>query len=281
MKKLIILIVVVIVLSPFVISWLAGGVLQKGVEKGGTWALGSQTELSSASLSLLRGQVTMEELNIRNPEGFKADSALEVGSIDVKTALGSLMSDTIEIEYIDIAEPLITLEVNTGGSNFGALMDHLKSRTGGGEEEAKPAEKEEGASSKKLRIGRVTITSPKVRLAQSLLLKTEQTISLPTLELTDIGGSGEEKGASRDVTLPQLLEEILGTILAAVSRSGLAPPDLQGILDGEVAKNAAKFLKNVGGRIGEVGTEVKGAVKGVKDKIGGLLGGDEEGKKDE
>ncbi|MBI4878709.1 MAG: hypothetical protein HY812_03490 [Planctomycetes bacterium] len=281
MKKLIIVVVIVILLLPFAVSWLAGGILQKGVVKGGTWALGSQTELSSASLSLLRGQVQMEKLAIRNPEGFKADSALEVGKIDVKTAVSSLLSDTIEIEYIDIAEPLITLEVSTGGSNFGALMDHLKSRTGGGEAEAKPAADEEGASSKKLRIGRVTITSPKVRLAQSLLLKTEQTISLPTIELTDIGGSGEEASASRDVTLPQLLEEILGTILAAVTKSGLAPPDLQGILDGEVARNAAKFLKNVGGRIGAVGEEVKGAVEGVKDRLGGLLGGDEEGKKDE
>ncbi|MFH0944474.1 MAG: hypothetical protein V2A76_04680 [Planctomycetota bacterium] len=286
MKKLLLLLVLLALILAAGM-WFAGDLLKKGVEEGGTWALGSKTSLSSASLSVLSGEVSMEGLNVASPEGFEAKSAMSVGLIDVKAAVGSFLSDTLEIDHIDIGSPEITLEIGTGGSNLGALMDHLKSKTGGGGPTAPAPKEEPGGPSKKLKIGRVTITSPTVILAQSLLMKTEQRIELPTLELTDIGGGKE--GGDGTVTLSELLEEIFGTIMAAVAKAGALPADLQGILDGEVvAKYADKIqgqLQDIKGKAGEALDQVGEQLDDAKDKagealedlkggLGGLLGGD-------
>ena len=281
MKKLLLLLVVLALILGAGM-WFAGDLLKKGVEEGGTWALGTETSLSSASLSVLSGEVAMEGLNVASPAGFEAKQAMSVGLIDVKAAVGSFLSDTIEIESIDIGSPEITLEIGSGGSNLGALMDHLKSKTGGGgPAEPPPEEEKPGGPGKKLKIGRVTITSPTVILAQSLLMKTEQRIELPTLELTDIGGGKE--GGDGTVTLPELLEEIFGTIIAAVAKVGALPADLQGILDGEVvAKYAEQIqgqLDDVKGKAGKALEDAKGkageALEDLKGGLGGLLGGDD------
>lgn len=296
MKKLLILLVLVVVVL-FAGVWFAGDILQKGVEEGGTWALGTETSLSSASLSVVGGQVSMKDLKVKNPEGFKADEAVSFGLIDVKANMGSLMSDTMEVEHIDIGSPTITLEITTGGTNLGALMDHLKAKTGGGGETPKPEpeEEESGKPGKKLKIGRVTITEPKVILAQSMLMSTQQEISLPTLELTDIGGG--DSGESKAVTLPELIEEILGSIMAAVAKSKALPGDLQNILNGEVA---AEYMNKVKDQLGDLEGAVGGALEeateglgkeaeaakekveeglgGLKEGLGGLLGGDKKDK---
>jgi uncharacterized protein involved in outer membrane biogenesis len=223
------------------------------------------------------GQVSMENLGVASPPGFQAKEAMSVGLIDVQAEVGSFLSDTIIIDHIDLESPAITLEISTGGSNLGALMDHLKSKTAGSGKppEETPPDEEPGGPSKKLKVGRVTITSPMVTLAQSLLMTAERTIELPTLELTDIGGGGADDA----VTLPQLIEQILGTIMAAVARSDALPADLKQILDSEViakyAEQVQQQLETFKDAADKAGEELDKAKERLGKGLGGLLGGDD------
>lgn len=278
MKKLLVLVVLLVVILLAGV-WFAGDVLEQGVERGGTWALGTETSLSSASVSLMGGQVSMENLRVASPPGFQAKEAMSVGLIDVQAEVGSFLSDTIIIDHIDLESPAITLEISTGGSNLGALMDHLKSKTAGSGKppEETPPDEEPAGPSKKLKVGRVTITSPRVTLAQSLLMTAERTIELPTLELTDIGGGGG--GADDAVTLPQLIEQILGTIMAAVARSDALPADLKQILDSEVIAKYAEQVQQQLETFKDAADKAKGELDKAKERLGeglgGLLGGDD------
>ncbi len=285
MKKLLMIVVLLAVVLAAVVAFGGGALLKTGVEKGGTWALGTKTTLNSASLGL--GTVSMKELRIRSPEPFKEADAFQVDEIAVKAQLGSLMTDTIEIDSIDIVEPEIGLEFSMSGTNIGALMKNLEARRTGKEPEKPDADGEQPG--KALHVGRVTITKPKVKLAQSALLSASQTIELPTIELTDLGGSGGKADGKTKMGLPELIEQIFGAILAALGQSGKLPGDLGAILNGDLAND---FLKNVKGDVGKLQDQLKKDVgakaEELKDKakeaadeakkklegLGGLLGGD-------
>jgi len=299
MKKLLLLLVLLVVGAVVGVGMFAGTAIQKGVETGGTWAFGTDTRLESASLSVLGGEVGFDELQVDNPDSFTKGQAIRVGELSVKTDVGSLMSDIIEVEYIDIQSPEITLELSTGGTNLGALLDHLdkqaKSLSSGTPsepaDEPEEDEADDGKPGKKLHVGRVTINGAKVHLKQSMLLSGGSTVELPLLELTDIGGADD--GGDGSVTLPELLEQILGAIMSAVAKTGALPADLQGLLDQEIAKEAlANVQKTIDGMGDELGKAAEGlkegleesvgdaaekgkeALDGLKEGLGGLLGGD-------
>ncbi len=299
MKKLLILLLLLIVAGVVGAGMFAGTAIRKGVETGGTWAFGSETALGDARLSITGGSVGLDELTVANPPGFSEGNAIRVGDLGVKTDVGSLMSDVIEVEFIDIESPELTLELSTGGTNLGALLDHLDERakslsSGESKPEPEPAAEDDGKPGKKLKVGRVTIDGAKVHLKQSVLLSAGTTVELPKLELKDIGGGGET------VTLPQLFEQILGAIMAATAKTGALPTDLQGLLDREIAKEA---LANVRQTVDQMSGELKKAAEGLtegiekgvegiadegkkavddlKEGLGGLLGGDKEKEKDD
>ncbi|MFG0320335.1 MAG: hypothetical protein ACF8XB_23890 [Planctomycetota bacterium JB042] len=295
MKKLLILLLLLVVGGVVGVGMFAGTAIEKGVETGGSWAFGSDTALGGASLNLLGGSVGLNELTVANPQGFSEGNAIRVGDLGVKTDVGSLMSDVIEVEFIDIASPELTLELSTGGTNLGALLDHLDERAkslSSGESKPEPAPEDDGKPGKKLKVGRVTIDGAKVHLKQSVLLSGGTTVELPKLELKDIGGGGDS------VTLPQLFEQILGAIMAATAKTGALPADLQGLLDREIAKEALANVRQTVDRMsGElkkaaeglseglekgvegIADEGKKAVDDLKEGLGGLLGGDEKEKK--
>lgn len=276
MKKLLILLVLVVVAVPVGVAVFGGQLLGKGVEKGGTLALGTETTVGGASLNLLSGSVGLDELAIRNPEGFQSKHAFQVDSIGVQTDVGSLMSDKIRIDEIRIASPAITLEVNTSGTNLGHLMDNLEKLSGGGGS----APEESSGGGKKMSIGRLVIETPKVSVVQSLLSKNEAKLTLPTLTMEEVGN---------DLTMAELMEKILGLVMAAVSEAqidgqlkgllkGKIPGDLKKQLDGAVS-DVLKPLQDLGGDLGEtLGGDVGGAAKEALDGLGGLLGGDKDKK---
>lgn len=270
MKKLLILLLLVVVAVPIGVGMFGGQLLGKGVEKGGTMALGTPTTVGGASLNVLSGNVGLKDLQVKNPAGFEADHAFKVGSIDVQTDLGSLTSDTIVIDEILIASPVITVEINQNGTNLGALMDRL----GKAEEPSTPTEPKEGG--KKMKIGKLVIEAAEVNLVQSLLLKKPATLTLPTLTMENVG---------EDVSMAELIEKVLGLIMTAVSEAqvdgqlkgllkGKIPGDLKKQLDGAVG-DLTKQLKGLGDNLPEgLGESADKLADELNKGLGGLLGGD-------
>ncbi len=276
MKKLLFLLLLIVILVPIGIGMFAGKALEKGIETGGTWAFGTDTTLEGASLSILDGSVGLDELRVRNPGGFDATDAIRVGGFSLETQIGSLLSDVIEVDAIEIDGPEITVEMTTSGTNLGALLDHLDQRAKSlGSGQPAPDEKEGAeAPSKKLHVGRVTITNAKLHLRQSVLLSIARTVDLPKLELLDLGGG-------QALTLPELLEKILGAIMDAAAKSGGLPAELANVFQKETALAALEDVKKGLEKMGEdAKKKVEGELDDLKEGLGGLLGGDKKKKKD-
>src|SRR5262245_24327246 len=120
MKKLIKLVVALLVLIigvAIVAFFLLDSLVKTAVEKGATYALGVQTTLGGAHVSIIGGSLSLSDLNVANPEGFKTNHFLDLGKGAVEVSVPSLRQDMIEIPLVELSAIDINLEKKDGKSN--------------------------------------------------------------------------------------------------------------------------------------------------------------------
>ncbi|MBM4032910.1 MAG: hypothetical protein FJ291_14135 [Planctomycetes bacterium] len=284
LKRVLIGLAVFIVLLTVAV-WLWGdAAARKGVEIGGTQALGVKTTLDSASIGWLSGSVGIRGLKIANPAGYQTDRMIALGHGKVTCSILSLLGDEVVVRELLIEEPELTIELKPGlppRSNLGDLLSSLKSP-----EEAAPAEKEQPRPApeegKKFRIDLLRVVRTKVRF--HLLMGKTVDIVLPDIELRELRnsdgtlpvvgsvfrqvlvgmGASAFKGAKGLV--PDDLLEGLGTAVASASRLVGGGLNALGEAGKAVGDTAGKAIGEATKAVGEVGKGVTGTIKGLFGK---------------
>ena len=275
-------------------------IAREGIEQGATYALGVDTTVAEMDIKLRPTvKVGIHELQVNNPEGFESPHFVKLEEGDMRFAVASAMTDTLEVPFIGLRGFDVHLEKQDGQTNYGVILDNL---AGAEEEEAAPegggdgggepqGGDEEGSGGKKLSIKKIVLQD--VRADVDLVPQggelTHFSITIPEIVLDDL---------SDDMTTAELSSLIIKTLLSAILQAGagLLPDellqDLGGQLGalggvafdvtGDVVKNAAviagdatelvgdaagKLGEGVGNAAGKIGEGVGGAVKG----LGGLL----------
>jgi hypothetical protein len=233
------------------------------VEKGGTLVLGVPTELDGASVSILAGSFGLDGLTLASPEGFEAPEMFRLGHGHAKADLASLMSDEIVIREVVIDGPEITFELSEGKTNWGVLMERLKSE---------PTEEEKEAG-KRIRIDRIVFSNGKVKLAGIPLAGTVG-VPLPDLEIRNLGaadGTGVTVRTALTDIVASLNTSVVSVVKGALPAEQLAElgDELESVLTGagELAGEAEAAAEDV----------VKDAAEKAKGILGGILGDDEDG----
>lgn len=273
MKKLLkILGVIVAVLAVlFVVLELSlNKIVLKGVNAAAPQLLGVPVTLQGADLSLVRGKAALAGLHVGNPEGFKTDGLLDLGSISVRLDNASLLTDTIVIKEIAIDGLVVTYEKGLKNSNLGALIESLSA---GEEEEApeqEPAEKPgEEKPAKKVVIEKLTITGSRMNFSVSGLASLTGggaiPIPLPPITLTDLG---KEKDG---VTLVEALQRILNEIAGAAGTAIAGSAKILGQGLGAAGEGATEAGKSVVSNASEVGKAVGGAALDAGKAVGDTL----------
>lgn len=227
MKKLIKILagilVVIVLLAVGLLFWLDSAVL-KGVNSAGPAALGVPVSLEDANIRPLLGKIALKGFHIGNPEGFKTDGLLDLGSIAIQVDLGSLKSDTIVVKKIAIDGLVLTYEKGLLDSNLGALIESLSSDEQ--EAEGKPPEEQKpghGKSGKKVVIEKLTLTNSKMNFsitgAAALTGGGSIPLPLPDITLTDLGKE-KEGGLTFVQAIRRILTEIAGASGTAIAGSG-------------------------------------------------------------
>jgi hypothetical protein len=255
MKKILLVplfLLLLLVAAGFVFPGIAGSLLAGGIAKAGTAALGVPLRLSGVSLSLFGGRFSIDDLAIGNPPGFESESCFAVGNVVVGADLRSLLSDEVIVHEVAIRSPEVTCEIGAGGTNFGALLDHLEARRGGSAPPnataapaatpqaapPPPASAERDAGPRKtILVERFLLEDVRVTVKPSALLARELRVVLPRLELKDIGTGAA--GGRQPVTLEQLLEHLFGALAYAVADANGVPVDLSKLLAGDVSSLSA------------------------------------------
>lgn len=273
-------------------------IAKSAIEKGGTYALGTDTSVSSVSVGVFKGEFSMKGLKVANPRagGFASPHFLTLGTGATAVSLSTLRQPTVEISTLTLDGLDANIEGKGGATNYGAILDNLAKATGGGGSTPAPADPNE----KKFVIRQLTLSNIKVHvnmtgsllpgaIGDSVGKVTNVTIPIDRIELKDVGRTGEGVGGS-GVTMAQLSGIVVKAVLAAAAENGggLIPGDLLGDLRGKLTSIASLDALTKGGAevfsgAAKVGDEVKkgveGAAKGIGDAIKGVFPGGGDKKK--
>ena len=251
MKKLIIrgvvVLLVLLVVAVGVSIYFLGSIVKKGVETVGPQITGTEIKLESATLSLLSGSGKLKGLQVGNPEGFKTESAIKVGSVSVGVVAGSVFSDKVHVTQVNVQAPEITFEGGLKGNNLGKLLDNVQAAAGGSDKTG--AASKDKSSSKKLQVDDFVISGGKIHLTIDAgpLGGKSATVPLPEIHLTNLGG-GPDGITAADLTA-KVFKELLQAAIPAAEK---AVVDLgKGVTSG-VVKEAGK-------------TATEGVTKGISD----------------
>lgn len=255
MKKWIIKIGILAVLVVIVLGLLAtvfiDSIVQKGVETVGPSITQTDVSLADVSLSPLSGKGELSGFVVGNPEGYKTPSAISLGRVSLHVEPGSLMSDKIVIKSFVAEAPEITIEGGLKENNLSKLLENIEAATGGS---SKPEEETEDAAQTKIQIDEFILKDVKVRGSLSLLGGKTVDITLPDLEIRDLG-QGED-----GITAGELVKVTLNAVLNSVGK------ELTGSLGniGGLGKDAGEKLKGLGK---DVTKDPGKALKGIGDLL--------------
>src|SRR5579864_1261181 len=122
MKKILVraigVIVVLIIVALLVFFFSLDSIVKAGVDRVGPMITKVDVTLGSAQISPFGGSARLTKLFVGNPQGYKSPSAMQVGDIKVGAQMGSLMSQTIVINEINIKDADITLEGGLQDNNL-------------------------------------------------------------------------------------------------------------------------------------------------------------------
>jgi len=216
MKKIIIrlfLIVVVLLIAALVAVFFSlNSIVKKGVETLGPQMTKVEVRLGSADISPLSGSGRLKKLFVGNPEGYKTPSAIQIGSVKVAVKIGSVLSDTIVVDEINIQAPEITLEGTLTGNNLSKILDNLNAVAGAEKPKTEASAKK---SEKKFIVKDIQINGGKVNVSLNMpvLGGKSLTVPLPPVHLQDIGK------AENGVTSAQLVTAVMKSLLAATTEA--------------------------------------------------------------
>lgn len=236
-------------------------IVKKGVEEGGTYALGTKTTLTGADIGLFSGKVGLTGLTIANAPGFKSPEFFSLGDGAVEVTLPSLMKDVVEVPLIRFSAIRMNLEKKDGKTNYNVILDNLKKVTGDSSGAApKTTTQPKSGDEKKFIVKSIQIRDVKVHvdllgMGGSADQLAEVNVPIDEVVLANVGTA--ENGG---VDLQTLASVIVNAVLGAVAdKGGNLPPEFLNDLKGQLADLRAQ-LSQVRG--------LKGATLGAARAIG-------------
>ncbi len=219
-------------------------IVRMGVQVGGTRALGVQTRLDSANVSLWGRSISLRGLDVANPKGFTNPSFLKADLISVSAEVGALRKKEIHLYLVTLDGPEITYEFAKPKTNLATLMDNLK----GNGEGPKPAQ--EKGEPVKLKIDRFTLSNAKVHL---VVYGKPFDVSLGTVVINNLD-DGHGNAIPTDQVLDRVLAKLADNMTDVVK--GLPDRVAKDILPG-LKKEASDLPDNLK-KTGEgLGSEIK------------------------
>ncbi|MBR4220281.1 MAG: AsmA family protein [Victivallales bacterium] len=245
------IILVLIVILAVVGVMFAGSLIKTGIQTIGSTVTKCDITVDDVSLSVLRGHLRIDNLVVKNPEGYKTPSAFTLTKVEVKLVPKSLLSDKIIVNEVEILAPEVTYEVDPlkFSSNIGSIQKNVESFLPAGDDKDKEEkeEKKEEKAGKKIQIDHVLIDDGKINVSATIAGGHSLPVPLPKIEMNDIG-------KEKDVTSLEASASILFRMFTGVIDAG----------------NEA--IKSIGSGIKGVGEAVGSGAKSIGNAVGNILG---------
>lgn len=217
-------------------------IVKQAIEREGSAVTGTPVRVGSVDISLTEGRGTVRGLRIGNPEGFETADALSLGEITLDLVPKSVTQNPVVLDAIVIARPVATLELDPKGRvNLRVLQQHVQAYSagrGGGAPAPAPAPP---AEARRLTVRRFQFRDGTLDLRTQAAGGENASVKLPSLSLTDLGGS---RGATGAQIGKQVLAAYLEHVLRIVARQQL-DRQIEQHLEGQEGEAVKKLLDRV------------------------------------
>lgn len=240
--------VIIAILAVVVVALKLDSIVKAGIETVGPQLTKTTVVLDKVALRPFSGSGAVEGLVIGSPQGYKAEYTMKLGNAKLAIQPGSLMSDKVVIDDINVEGPEIILEGGLKDNNLTALQKNVNDSVGGsGEQPAKPAEPAPAGAQKKLQVNHFKLTGAKVHLRMSMLGNQDVTITAPDIEMSDLGTGpdGITVGELVQKSLDKLTAGVLTAAAGKVTDLGKNAADMAGKAASDAAAAATKESSNV------------------------------------
>ncbi|MHC5159628.1 MAG: hypothetical protein ACYSN8_06320, partial [Planctomycetota bacterium] len=209
-------------------------------------------------LRVVGGKVDLKNMEIDNPEGYTHPTFLKMGRAYMDLDVLSLMSDTVEMEMVQLEDINLVIEQKGTTNNLKEILNNLpKSDPIEPEEEPEPTEEGTG---KNVRIKVLEINTVEVK---AKLLPIPGQADTVTLRIKPI--RLENLGTDEKIDMAGVTAKVLKAISKGIAEQGadVLPTDMIGSIGEELGKQGKALLKGTQ----DVG---KSAADTIKD-LGGLF----------
>ena len=268
--KIILILVIAVVALIGVALWQLDRIVETSTRTIGSMVTGTEVDVKSVSVKPLAGQVRISGFTVGNPAGFHNPHAIKVGNFQIAMKIGSIFSDKLEIDYLELSGVAVDFEYTfSQGSNLDVLLKNVEKNTGADKkkaaaEEKAPAEPEkEKAPAKKVVIRKLVFKDSLVSVSSGAV-RTSLKVPLLPIEMSNVGENTDLAGAVSDV-LTRLLTEVLKVV--DVKQLGKSLSDV-----GEsVLKGIDKSTEAIGAGVVSAGDSAGNAVQDTLQKSKNMI----------
>lgn len=140
MKKIFVVLSVLLLLAGagvwYFVTYRMDAMIEQRIESAGSLSLGTRVSVGKVTTSIKDGSLTISEVTVANPPGFKNKNAFSLNGIEAAIDYSSR-----DIKRLVIESPEIVIEEMGGETNFSRMMDELE-RSGPAPASDSPAKEE-------------------------------------------------------------------------------------------------------------------------------------------
>jgi uncharacterized protein involved in outer membrane biogenesis len=256
MKKLlriVVILLLVVVVAVGGLYFYRNTLIKRAVESQASSSLGVPTTLGGANLGLFGGTLSLADLKIGSPDGYKAPQMFTLGELGLGVKYGELRQKPIRVSKITVDKPMVVVEEVGGKFNFQALMDKMGPST--------PKTDDKPTEPVKLIIDELNLNNASV-VVKSSFLPQEITVNIPSVTLKDIGNAdGAKNGAA--------IKDVVGAMMSGLAAEAAKRPEL-GKVSEMMKQQAAAVAEKVSKELGKQVNQITGK---LTDDINKTLGG--------
>jgi len=263
-------ILIVVVVLVVLVNILADSAVRIGIETAATKALNVGVKVGNVDLSILGGKVSIADMVINNPPGYRYEKMLELGSGKIQVEVGSLLSDTIKVKEFNLDGINLVIEQRNITNNN--IYDVINSISAQEKKQKEPKQTKAEQAGKNIQIEKLRISNVTVK---AKLLPVPGRADTVTLKLSPI--EMDNLGTDSKMDTVELSRRIMVAIADGAARegAGILPDSLTDTMKSALAKTEAwgkiateegKKLIDVGKDVADAGKDLgKGITEGLKD----------------
>lgn len=197
----------------------AGDIIKAQIEKQGTYYLGASVSVVSVELKPTEGRLSINDLTIGNPAGFRKDNAFSLGAVTLD--LGEVINEPYVVQTVSVNAPEVLYELDASGQgNLIVLKNNLQSKLPEAQSEPAPASSD-GANPLVI-VENVTVSDVRLKLNFENLPTGDLKVDTKAYEITlptfNAGSIGKPNGIPADQVGAAIFDVMLDQVIDAAKK---------------------------------------------------------------